>query len=53
MKAMELITIANVKLYFGDRLILDIPNLKIHKGDRIGIVGANGSGKSTLLNLLS
>lgn len=50
---MELITITNVKLYFGDRLLLDIPNFKIYTGDRIGIVGANGSGKSTLLNLLS
>ena len=28
-------------------------NLKIHKGDIVGIMGRNGSGKSTLLKLLS
>lgn len=39
--------------YFGDRKILDIPELRIYEGDRIGLVGANGSGKTTLLNLLS
>jgi ABC-type polysaccharide/polyol phosphate transport system ATPase subunit len=28
-------------------------NLRIHQGERIGIVGSNGSGKSTLLRLLA
>lgn len=32
---------------------LDNINLKIKKGDSIGIVGANGSGKSTLLKLIA
>lgn len=49
---MELIQATNIKLYFGNRIILDIPNLKIYQGDKIGIVGINGCGKSTLLNLL-
>lgn len=32
---------------------MDIPDFKIYKGDKVGIVGANGSGKSTLLNILN
>lgn len=42
-----------VKKYFGDRLILEIPDLKIYDNDKIGIVGLNGAGKTTFLNLLS
>ncbi|WP_234122788.1 ribosomal protection-like ABC-F family protein [Clostridium hydrogenum] len=44
--------INNLKKYFGDRLILDIDNLKVYSEDKIGIVGVNGAGKSTLLNIL-
>ncbi len=32
--------------------VLEDLNLKIHKGEMIGIVGASGTGKSTLINLL-
>lgn len=43
--------------YFTDdngknRTILDKFNLRVMRGDRIGIVGANGSGKTTFLRLL-
>ena len=31
---MELIQATNIKLYFGNRIILDIPNLKIYQGDK-------------------
>lgn len=34
-------------------LALDKVNLKIYKGERIGIVGPNGSGKTTLLKIIS
>ncbi|MGL5353001.1 MAG: ribosomal protection-like ABC-F family protein [Clostridium sp.] len=41
-----------VKKSFGDRLILEIDNLEIQYGEKIGLVGLNGSGKSTLINIL-
>lgn len=43
----------NIKKYYGDKLILDVKNLKIYSEDRIGIVGVNGIGKTTLINILS
>jgi ABC transport system ATP-binding/permease protein len=38
---------------FGDRPIVESFSLRVHRGDRIGIVGPNGSGKTTLINLLT
>ena len=46
---MLLIECGEIKKYFGDRLILDIENLKVYSDDRIGIVGLNGSRKTTLI----
>jgi ATP-binding cassette subfamily F protein uup len=43
----------NVSKGFGDRLIIRDFNLRIQRGDRIGIVGPNGAGKTTLLKLLT
>lgn len=50
---MLLIELDKVKKYYGDRLVLDIEDLKIYLGDRIGIVGLNGAGKTTLIDILS
>ncbi len=38
---------------FGDKLVIRDFNLRIHRGDRIGIVGPNGAGKTTLIKLLT
>ncbi|MDW8800486.1 ABC-F type ribosomal protection protein [Clostridium sp. A1-XYC3] len=50
---MLLMECSNIKKYFGDRLVLDVDNLKVYSEDRIGIVGANGVGKTTFINILS
>ncbi|MFN6934984.1 MAG: ATP-binding cassette domain-containing protein, partial [Tsuneonella sp.] len=43
----------NVEKAFGDRKIIRGFNIRIQRGDRIGVVGANGTGKTTLLRLLT
>jgi len=50
---MVILEARNIKKYYSDRLIIEIDEIKIHSGDKIGIVGQNGSGKTTLLNILS
>lgn len=41
-----------VSVLFGERCIIREFDVRIMRGDRIGIVGPNGAGKSTLLKLL-
>ena len=40
-------------MHGGDRVILDDINLRVRRGEKIGILGRNGSGKSTLIRLIS
>ena len=48
-----LLEAGSVELNFGPRTILEIKELKIYDGDRIGLIGENGAGKTTLLRVLS
>ncbi len=50
---MSEIKIVNLKKYYGVRLLLDIDELSIHSGEKIGIVGVNGVGKTTLLEMIN
>ena len=43
----------NIRMEYGDRMLFQIPVLRVYDGERIGLIGANGAGKSTLLSLLS
>jgi len=38
---------------YGDRAIVRSLDLRVIRGDRLGIVGANGAGKTTLLRMLT
>ena len=49
-----MIKIQNLIFSYGeDQFRLEIPQLSIHDGEKIAIVGPSGTGKTTLLNLLS
>ena len=48
-----MITVNNVTLSFGKRVLFDEVNLSFNKGNCYGVIGANGAGKSTFLRILS
>lgn len=48
-----MITVNNVTLSFGKRVLFDEVNLSFNKGNCYGVIGANGAGKSTFLKILS
>jgi len=47
------ITVSDVTLAFGERVLFKDVNLKFTPGNCYGIIGANGAGKSTFLKVLS
>ena len=47
-----MITITNLSMSYGSKLLFDDVTLNLLKNRRYGIVGANGTGKTTFLNLL-
>ncbi len=49
----KIIDAKGVAKNFGDKAVIRDFTLRIHRGDRVGIVGPNGAGKTTLLNLLT
>ena len=48
-----MITVNNLSLQFGKRVLFDNVNLKFHGERCYGIIGANGAGKSTFLKILT
>ena len=48
-----MISVNNVSLSFGKRVLFDEVNLNFTKGNCYGVIGANGAGKSTFLKILS
>ncbi|GGZ85786.1 ABC transporter ATP-binding protein [Novosphingobium arvoryzae] len=51
-----MITVSNVTKHYrtrtGPKRVLDGINLKLTKGERLGVLGRNGAGKSTLIRLV-
>lgn len=48
-----MISVNNVTLSFGKRVLFDEVNISFSKGNCYGVIGANGAGKSTFLKILS
>ncbi len=48
-----MLTISDVFIKYGDRVLMDHINLTVKDKDRIGLVGRNGAGKSTLLKVIA
>ena len=52
-KRIVMITVTNLAIQFGKKILYKDVNLKFTSGNIYGIIGANGAGKSTLLRAIS
>ncbi len=48
-----MLEVKNLKKSFGKNVVLKSINIKINKGDVVGVIGPSGSGKSTFLRCLN
>ena len=48
-----MITVSDLELRAGSRILLSGANLRVQPGDRIGLVGRNGAGKTTSMRVLA
>ncbi len=49
----KMISVKDLKLAYGKRVLFEEVNLNFTKGNCYGVIGANGAGKSTFLKILS
>ncbi|OEG10702.1 hypothetical protein BCR25_08580 [Enterococcus termitis] len=47
-----MVEIRELKKQYGDHLVLEAVDLKIKKGEIVGLIGKNGSGKTTLMKMI-
>lgn len=52
-KVLYMITLTNLAIQFGKRVLYKDINIKFTPGNIYGVIGANGAGKSTLLRAIS
>jgi len=52
-KNSAMLTVSNISLQFGKRILFDDVNVKFVNGNCYGVIGANGAGKSTFLKILT
>lgn len=48
-----MISVSNLELRAGARLLMDEVSFRIDAGDKIGLVGRNGAGKTTMTKVLA
>ena len=48
-----MLSITNLSMQFGGRVLFKDVNINFQKGNCYGIIGANGAGKSTFLRIIS
>jgi ATP-binding cassette subfamily F protein 3 len=48
-----MITLSDIYIQYGDRILYNNVQIVIKEGEKIGLIGRNGSGKSTLLKMLA
>ena len=48
-----MLSVSNLSVQFGKRILFDEVNVSFSLGNCYGIIGANGAGKSTFLNIIS
>ncbi len=49
----DVLSTADLRVGYGDRIVLDRVNLHLRFGDRAALIGPNGSGKTTLLRCIA
>ena len=52
-KSLFMLSVSNLSVQFGKRILFDEVNTKFLQGNCYGIIGANGAGKSTFLKIIS
>ena len=48
-----MLSLSNIYIQYGNRILLDHVNFVLKPGERVGLVGRNGAGKSTLLKIIA
>ncbi len=48
-----LLSAANLRKSFGPQTLFDALNLRLDRGERVGLIGENGTGKTTLFRILT
>ena len=49
----KMITVSELGVQFGKRVLFDEVNLKFNQGNCYGVIGANGAGKSTFMKVMT
>ena len=50
---MAVISLSDITVSFGTRIVLERVGFSLEEGDHLGIIGVNGCGKSTLLKVIT